>query len=115
MEAQHGDRFIGLYRLSYAIEQKPVDMYYIVIVPNINDSLQIDTQNIYGERAYLSEEEIAQGKYTDYIARIFGSQYVIEPVALENEKKKRISSQADLFLLKKNPVYSTGRVMLATS
>ncbi|WP_289108539.1 hypothetical protein, partial [uncultured Dubosiella sp.] len=88
MEAQHGDRFIGLYRLSYAIEQKPVDMYYIVIVPNINDSLQIDTQNIYGERAYLSEEEIAQGKYTDYIARIFGSQYVIEPVALENEKEE---------------------------
>lgn len=85
-EASTSDRMVGLYRMTYQQQDSVKDLYYLVIVPHINDSEQIDTQNIYGERGYLSEEEIENRQYNEYIARIFDSSYEIESIDLQKEE-----------------------------
>lgn len=85
-EASTSDRMVGLYRMTYRQQDSVKDLYYLVIIPHINDSEQIDTQNIYGERGYLSEEEIENRQYNEYIARIFDSSYEIESIDLQKEE-----------------------------
>ncbi len=84
-EESTSDRMVGLYRMTYRQQDSVKDLYYLVIIPYINDSQKIDTQNIYGERGYLSEEEIENRQYNQYISRIFDSSYKIESIHLQKE------------------------------
>lgn len=89
--SDNSDRFVGMYRVEYLDKEEPKVIYYLVLVPDINESMHIETQNIYGERAYLSVEEDEQARYGEYIERVFGSQYTIEAQeeTIETEDKTK--------------------------
>lgn len=72
--SKSSDRILSIYKLDYKTNQS---IYYLVVVPNINDSNTVQKQNIYGEKAYLSQEEIDSMNYESYIQRIFGSQFTM--------------------------------------
>lgn len=97
--AENSDRFVGMYRVEYLEKEEPKVMYYLVLVPDINESMQIETQNIYGERAYLSVEEDEQARYGEYIERVFGSQYQIEAqeerVEAEEESEEETKKEGE--------------------
>ena len=88
-DAANADRIAGLYQVAYDDNGETKNMYYLVLVPNINDSKTIDTKNIYGERAYMSETEIDQSQFEQYIDRFFGSQYRIEPLFAEAQETEK--------------------------
>lgn len=88
-DAANADRIAGLYQVAYDDNGETKNMYYLVLVPNINDSKTIDTKNIYGERAYMSETEIDQSQFEQYIDRFFGSQYRIEPIFAEVQETEK--------------------------
>ena len=53
-------------------------LYYMVCIPNINDSNEIDTHNIYGEKAYLTQDELDGKDFAGYVNRVYSSKYQIE-------------------------------------
>ena len=73
-QLKNSDRFVYIIQLNY----KEEILYYMVCIPNINDSNDIDTQNIYGEKAYLTQEELDAKDYDGYIQRVYSSKYTIE-------------------------------------
>lgn len=68
------DRIVTMYHLEFEWDGKGYSLYYVVCVPEINDSQEINEKDIYGQRAYLVEGEA----YSEYIHRIYGSHYHIE-------------------------------------
>lgn len=72
--SKNSDRFVYILKLHYG----DTIIYYMVCVPNINDSNTIDRQNIYGEKAYLTQAEIDAEDYVGYISRIFSSNYYVQ-------------------------------------
>ena len=50
----------------------------IQCIPNINDSNEIDTHNIYGEKAYLTQDELDGKDFNGYVDRVYSSKYQIE-------------------------------------
>lgn len=72
--SKNSDRFVYILKLHYGEEI----IYYMVCVPNINDSNQIEEQNIYGEKAYLTQIEIDNKDYAGYVSRIFSTNYQIQ-------------------------------------
>lgn len=80
--AQTSDRIISVYQLDYTSQQQAFTIYYLVCVPNINDGNQVVRQNIYGETAYLSSEELQSLNVESYIQRVFGTQYSIEKIEI---------------------------------
>ena len=55
-------------------------LYYTVSVPEINDGMKVDKQDIFGEKAYLSDNEWQILNFDAYIQRVYGSQYNIERI-----------------------------------
>lgn len=47
-------------------------------IPNINDSNEIDVHNIYGEKAYLTQDELNNKDFSGYVDRVYSSKYQIE-------------------------------------
>lgn len=79
---QTSDRIISVYQLDYTSQGQNTTIYYLVCVPNINDGNQVIKQNIYGERAYLSSEELQNLNIESYIQRVFGTQFSIEKIEI---------------------------------
>ncbi|MGM9948168.1 hypothetical protein [Floccifex sp.] len=81
--AKSSDRVLVIYQLLYEYEKEMITLYYTVSVPEINDGNEVDTQDIFGEKAYLSENELYHLDFSSYIQRVYGSQYSIEEIKLE--------------------------------
>lgn len=100
------DRIIVVYKLIYEaeveieeseeteIEERAV--YYIVTIPDINDGNQV-SGDVFGEKAYLTEEERANENIQSYVQRVYGSQYdieeIIEPEILEEQEQEQEESE----------------------
>lgn len=87
-----GDRMIYIYQLDYHNEENVdedseepsvLTVYYLVCVPNVNDSDTVDEQNIFGERVYFTETERAELNFEAYTNRVFGRSYTIEAIPRE--------------------------------
>lgn len=74
------DRIIQICELEFTYKEEKMTLYYLVCVPEINDGNQVQTQDIFGERAYMSEQEIQNQSFNDYVQRVFGKQYQIEQI-----------------------------------
>lgn len=74
------DRIIQICRLDFVWKDQTKTLYYLVCVPEINDGNQVQTQDIFGERAYMSEQEIQNQSFSEYVQRVFGKQYQIEQI-----------------------------------
>lgn len=83
---QTSDRILSVFQLDYKAEDSIQTIYYLVCVPNINDGNVVQTQDIYGEKAYLSQEEFETLNFEQYIDRIFNSQYTIEKLDITTEE-----------------------------
>ena len=77
---------------SYSKEQA-VTIYYLVCVPNINDGNRVIRQDIYGETAYLSSEELQNLNIESYIHRVFGTQYSIEKIETSTNQDQNTEKQ----------------------
>lgn len=86
-QKNNSDRFVYIVQMNYASEI----LYYMVCIPNINDSDSIDTHNIYGEKAYLTQDEWNGKDFSGYVNRVYSLKYQIEQI------KK--SNQIDFFIL----------------
>ncbi len=62
-QKNNSDRFVYIVQMNYASEI----LYYMVCIPNINDSDSIDTHNIYGEKAYLTQDEWNGKDFSGYV------------------------------------------------
>lgn len=91
--AQTSDRIISVYQLDYASKEQAVTIYYLVCVPNINDGNRVIRQNIYGETAYLSSEELQNLNIESYIHRVFGTQYSIEKIETSTNQDQNTEEQ----------------------
>lgn len=85
-QKKNSDRFVYIVSMNYSSEI----LYYMVCIPNINDSNEIDTHNIYGEKAYLTQEELDGKDFNGYVDRVYSSKYQIE------QKNKEVD---DFFIL----------------
>ena len=66
--------------------KEEIIIYYTVTVPDINDSNAINTSDIFGEKAYMTEDEIRTLAYPSYLKRIYGSQYDIYEIVKPEEE-----------------------------
>ena len=73
-QKNNSDRFVYIVYMNYSSEI----LYYMVCIPNINDSDEIDTHNIYGEKAYLTQDELEDKDFVGYVNRVYSSKYQIE-------------------------------------
>lgn len=73
-QKKNSDRFVYIVQMTYDSEV----LYYMVCIPNINDSNEIDTHNIYGEKAYLTQDELDSKDFNGYVDRVYSSKYQIE-------------------------------------
>lgn len=64
-------------------EPSLLTVYYLVCVPNVNDSNTVDAQNIFGEKVYFTEAEKTEFNFAAYANRVFGRSYTIQPVEKE--------------------------------
>ena len=83
--SQTSDRILSVYQLQYSNNQESWTIYYLVCVPDINNGNQVIIQNIYGETAYLSNEELQNLNIDSYVQRVFGTQYSIEKFDIDSE------------------------------
>ncbi len=72
--SSNSDRIIQLVQLDYTQDDTTTTVYYFVCVPGINQSNEIDPQDIYSLKAYMSEEEIEAQDYASFFERIYGQQ-----------------------------------------
>ena len=78
-QKNNSDRFVYIVQMNYASEI----LYYMVCIPNINDSDSIDTHNIYGEKAYLTQDEWNGKDFSGYVNRVYSLKYQIEQINKE--------------------------------
>lgn len=55
-------------------------IYYLVTLPGINEGKVFNTQDIFGEKAYLSDDEKKDQNYESYIQRIYKNKYNIQTI-----------------------------------
>lgn len=55
-------------------------IYYLVTLPGINEGKVFDEKDIFGEKAYLSEDEKKTQNYESYIQRIYKNKYSIQTI-----------------------------------
>ncbi len=93
-----GDRMIYIYQLDYHNEENEdqeseepsvLTVYYLVCIPNVNDSDTVDEQNIFGERVYFTETERAELNFEAYANRVFGRSYTIEAIPREEPEDQQ--------------------------
>ena len=75
--SQTSDRILELFELVYDTE---VTIYYTVTIPNINDGKEVATSDIFGEKAYLTEDELNNMNFEGYVQRLYGSQFNITKI-----------------------------------
>ena len=89
------DRIIQICRLDFTWKDQTRTLYYLVCVPEINDGNEVQTQDIFGERAYMSEQEIQNQSFSEYVQRVFGKQYQIEQILQTQEAETPETSQEE--------------------
>lgn len=55
----------------------------------------MQTQDIFGERAYMSEQEIQNQSFSEYVQRVFGKQYQIEQILQTQPAEDTETSQEE--------------------
>lgn len=73
------DRVLVVYKLIYTVQEEERIIYYTVTVPDINDG-NVVSSDIFGEKAYLRENELAEESIETYVQRIYGSQFDIQQI-----------------------------------
>lgn len=89
------DRIIQICRLDFTWKDQTRTLYYLVCVPEINDGNEVQTQDIFGERAYMSEQEIQNQSFSEYVQRVFGKQYQIEQILQTQPAEDTETSQEE--------------------
>lgn len=77
------DRILSIQKLTYSSRGNTYTFYYSVFVPGINTSKDIVLQDIYGEIASVTDDEINGSLYDHYVSRVYGVRYVIEPIEIK--------------------------------
>ena len=70
------------------VEPSLLTVYYLVIVPNVNDSNTVDAQNTFGEKVYFTEAERQSLNFEAYVNRVFGRTYTIEKVVTDQPEQQ---------------------------
>ncbi|MBB5183468.1 hypothetical protein [Catenisphaera adipataccumulans] len=78
--SENSDRVIRIYQLTYTAGETQTELYYLVCVPEINDSDDVAEQDIYGLKAYLTDDEKNNRQYAEYVQRLYQEQYTIEEI-----------------------------------
>jgi hypothetical protein len=92
-QKKNSDRFVYIVQMTYDSEV----LYYMVCIPNINDSNEIDTHNIYGEKAYLTQDELDGKDFNGYVDRVYSSKYQIEQKKIEKSTTNVIKLRNGIF------------------
>ena len=74
------DRMVNIYHLEYEYESQSYELYYLICVPEINDSQEVQEQDVFGQKAYLTELNEGIEPYDTYVKRLFGKNYEVETV-----------------------------------
>lgn len=74
------DRMVNIYRIVYEYEEQTYVLNYLISIPEINDSQEIQEQDIFGQKAYLTESSEGIEAYESYVQRLFGNKYEIENI-----------------------------------
>ena len=82
------DRMIEIKKLIYEYNEEEYILFLEVIVPHINQSKKVLSQDIYGEKANLTEDEIQNEDYGSYVNRVFRGHFDIQEIVSEEETKK---------------------------
>ncbi|MDD7282252.1 hypothetical protein [Floccifex sp.] len=83
------DRVLVMYQMNYLHKDDETILYYTVSIPEVNDGNKVDKQDVFGEKAYLSENEITNLDFAGYIQRIYGGQYTIEQIHQETDSNQQ--------------------------
>lgn len=74
------DKVLTIYLLEFRYEGKQKNLYYLMSASPINDSNSTEDEDIYGEKAYLSNNEMDKESFNHYIDRIYSPKYTIETI-----------------------------------
>ena len=74
------DRMVNIYHLLYEWDEQPYELYYLICVPEINDSQEVQEQDVFGQKAYLTELSEGIETYDSYVKRLFGINYEVETI-----------------------------------
>ena len=80
------DRILEIKRLMYKYKEKDYVLYFSVVVPQINQSNEVMDQDIYGEKANLTNEELEAQDYNGYVTRIYQNRFDIQPMITQQEE-----------------------------
>ncbi len=83
IESGNSDRILQIVQLDYKNEKENTTLYYMVVVPEINDSKTVELKDIYGLKATMSNEEISGQAFKDYVSRVFSNSYNIEEIEIK--------------------------------
>lgn len=78
----NSDRVVVVFKMIYEIEpteeqeQSELVIYYTVTVPDVNDGNEV-SNDMFGEKAYLTEDEYINENIEGYIQRLYNSQFEI--------------------------------------
>ncbi len=82
------DRILVVFKLIYTVQEEEKNIYYTVTVPDVNDG-NVVSNDIFGEKAYLTENELMEENVNGYIQRLYASQFevnVIEDATVEESE-----------------------------
>ncbi len=98
------DRVIVVFKMIYNVESDTEEeiqqhfIYYTVTVPDVNDGNKISS-DIFGEKAYLTEDEYETENVEGYIQRLYNSQFsifeIVDPVEEETEETEETESNEE--------------------
>ncbi|MBP3853437.1 MAG: hypothetical protein J6D18_02595 [Erysipelotrichaceae bacterium] len=80
------DRMIAIKRLTYEYREQTVELTFMVVVPQINQSNEVQRQDIYGEKVNLTLEEQQGQLYAEYVQRLYQQRFDIQPVPMQQEE-----------------------------
>lgn len=95
-KSTQSDRIVSIYKLTYEFEEETIDIYYLVSLPDINDSNKINRQDMFGEKVYLTEQEKTEGLYHNYIERIYSSQFDVYDIEIREVLEEEIVEEEPL-------------------
>ena len=82
-ESRNSDRVLEIVQMDYTEQNTKTTLYYMVVVPEINDSNEVTEQDIYGLKATMSSDEIQSQAFKDYVSRVFSNKYNIEDIQIK--------------------------------
>lgn len=77
------DRMVEVKQQTYQYNDQTYVLYYVVVVPQINQSNTVQTQDIYGEKANLTPEETEGRLFAQYIERVYQERFTVQEIVPE--------------------------------